>query len=138
MIASQIFRKEPFFHGHDNTDQVCGISKQQSASSLTRTRQLVKIVKVLGTDLLFSYLAHYHLELPSEYEGKFTFEPSYRHACMLNRSYSTRIPVKPWASFITAENQHLATPEALDLIDKTIRFVHSVCRCDFLFNLIRF
>ena len=32
----QIFRKEPFFHGHDNADQ------------------LVKIAKVLGTDELFT------------------------------------------------------------------------------------
>lgn len=32
----QIFRKEPFFHGHDNQDQ------------------LVKITKVLGTDELFA------------------------------------------------------------------------------------
>lgn len=32
----QIFRKEPFFHGHDNSDQ------------------LVKIAKVLGTDELFA------------------------------------------------------------------------------------
>ena len=23
MLASMIFRKEPFFHGHDNYDQVC-------------------------------------------------------------------------------------------------------------------
>jgi len=23
MFASMIFRKEPFFHGHDNYDQVC-------------------------------------------------------------------------------------------------------------------
>lgn len=34
----QIFRKEPFFHGHDNYDQ------------------LVKITKVLGTDDLYAYL----------------------------------------------------------------------------------
>ena len=33
-----IFRKEPFFHGHDNYDQ------------------LVKIAKVLGTDSLHAYL----------------------------------------------------------------------------------
>ena len=38
MFAGMIFRKEPFFHGHDNYDQ------------------LVKIVKVLGTDELFDYL----------------------------------------------------------------------------------
>lgn len=90
VLASLIFRKEPFFHGHDNTDQ------------------LVKIVKVLGTDVLFAYLEHYHLELPGEYDGKF----------------STRIPVKPWASFINADNQHLATPEALDMINQTVRFIH--------------
>lgn len=38
MFAGMIFRKEPFFHGHDNYDQ------------------LVKIAKVLGTDELFDYL----------------------------------------------------------------------------------
>jgi casein kinase II subunit alpha len=38
MVAGMIFRKEPFFHGHDNYDQ------------------LVKIAKVLGTDDLFAYL----------------------------------------------------------------------------------
>ena len=39
MFAGLIFRKEPFFHGHDNTDQ------------------LVKIVRVLGTDELEAYLS---------------------------------------------------------------------------------
>merc|ERR1712000_740572 len=38
MFASMIFRKEPFFHGNSNSDQ------------------LVKIAKVLGTDDLFDYL----------------------------------------------------------------------------------
>lgn len=41
----QIFRKEPFFHGHDNFDQ------------------LVKIAKVLGTQDLYSYLEKYNIEL---------------------------------------------------------------------------
>ena len=40
-----IFRKEPFFHGHDNCDQ------------------LVRIAKVLGTEELFEYLDKYHVEL---------------------------------------------------------------------------
>lgn len=43
MFASMIFRKEPFFHGHDNYDQ------------------LVKICKVLGTDEFFVYLDKYKL-----------------------------------------------------------------------------
>lgn len=45
MLASMIFRKEPFFHGHDNYDQ------------------LVRIAKVLGTEELFEYLEKYHIEL---------------------------------------------------------------------------
>lgn len=35
MLAAMIFKKEPFFHGHDNYDQ------------------LVKIARVLGTEDLF-------------------------------------------------------------------------------------
>ncbi|KAI9492599.1 kinase-like domain-containing protein [Zychaea mexicana] len=49
MFASMIFRKEPFFHGHDNYDQ------------------LVKIARVLGTDELFSYLDKYDIELDQQY-----------------------------------------------------------------------
>ncbi|KAL8211070.1 hypothetical protein R6Q57_005507 [Mikania cordata] len=45
MFAGMIFRKETFFYGHDNYDQ------------------LVKIAKVLGTDELNTYLQRYHLEL---------------------------------------------------------------------------
>lgn len=46
----KIFRKEPFFHGHDNYDQ------------------LVKITKVLGTDDLYAYLEKYDIELDSQYD----------------------------------------------------------------------
>ena len=49
--ASMIFKKEPFFHGHDNQDQ------------------LVKIAKVLGSDKLFEYLDKYNLELEAEFES---------------------------------------------------------------------
>ena len=49
-ILSKIFRKEPFFHGHDNYDQ------------------LVKIAKVLGTDELFAYLDKYDIELDAQYD----------------------------------------------------------------------
>ena len=45
MLASMIFRKEPFFHGHDNYDQ------------------LVRIAKVLGTEELFEYIEKYHIDL---------------------------------------------------------------------------
>ena len=46
----QIFRKEPFFHGQDNYDQ------------------LVKIAKVLGTDDLFTYLEKYEIDLDPHFE----------------------------------------------------------------------
>lgn len=45
MFAALIFRKDPFFCGHDNYDQ------------------LAKIARVLGTDSLYEYLAKYGLEL---------------------------------------------------------------------------
>lgn len=50
MFASMIFRKEPFFHGNSNSDQ------------------LVKIAKVLGTDALFEYLDKYDIELDAQYD----------------------------------------------------------------------
>jgi serine/threonine protein kinase len=50
MFASMIFRKEPFFHGNSNSDQ------------------LVKIAKVLGTDDLFEYLDRYDIELDAQYD----------------------------------------------------------------------
>merc|ERR1711862_691973 len=52
MIAGMVFRKEPFFHGHDNYDQ------------------LVKIAKVLGTDDLFQYIDKYKKELDPHYENQ--------------------------------------------------------------------
>lgn len=51
MVASLIFRREPFFHGHDNYDQ------------------LVKIAKVLGTDGLFAYIAKYNMKLDPHYDN---------------------------------------------------------------------
>ena len=55
MLASMIFRKEPFFHGHDNYDQ------------------LVRIAKVLGTEELYEYLDKYQIELDPRYVILFPF-----------------------------------------------------------------
>lgn len=60
VVAALIFRKDPFFHGSSNTDQ------------------LVKIAKVLGTDGLFDYLEKYDLKLGREYDdviGTFPRKP---------------------------------------------------------------
>ena len=48
-VFSQIFRKEPFFHGHDNYDQ------------------LVRIAKVLGTEELHDYVDRYKIDLDPRY-----------------------------------------------------------------------
>eukprot|EP00002_Diphylleia_rotans_P029500 TRINITY_DN6010_c0_g4_i1.p1 TRINITY_DN6010_c0_g4~~TRINITY_DN6010_c0_g4_i1.p1 ORF type:complete len:350 (-),score=90.45 TRINITY_DN6010_c0_g4_i1:709-1758(-) len=87
MFAGMIFRQEPFFFGQDNQDQ------------------LVKIVKVLGTDDLVKFLDKYELEL----------EPTLRDKI-------SRCKRRPWDKFITPENQHLATPEAVDFLDKLLRY----------------
>lgn len=51
MFAGMIFRKEPFFHGQDNYDQ------------------LVKIAKVLGTDDLLAYVDKYGIALDNRYDA---------------------------------------------------------------------
>jgi len=89
MFASMIFRKEPFFHGHDNNDQ------------------LVRIAKVLGTDELNAYLAKYEIVLDPVFDD------------ILGRY--TR---KPWTRFVTAENERYISPEALDFLDKLLRYDH--------------
>ncbi|ESQ46226.1 hypothetical protein EUTSA_v10000167mg [Eutrema salsugineum] len=89
MFAGMIFRKEPFFYGHDNYDQ------------------LVKIAKVLGTDELNTYLNRYRIEL----------DPNL--ASLVGRHSR-----KPWSKFINSENQHLAVPEAIDFVDKLLKYDH--------------
>ncbi|CDP02590.1 unnamed protein product [Coffea canephora] len=89
MFAGMIFRKEPFFYGHDNYDQ------------------LVKIAKVLGTDELNAYLNKYRLELDPQL------------ATLVGRHSR-----KPWMKFVNSDNQHLAVPEAIDFVDKLLRYDH--------------
>lgn len=91
MFASMIFRKEPFFHGNSNSDQ------------------LVKIAKVLGTDELFDYLDKYEIELDSQYDD-----------------ILGRFQKKPWHSFVTSENQRFVSNEAIDFLDKLLRYDHQV------------
>lgn len=91
VLAGMIFRREPFFYGHDNYDQ------------------LVKIVKVMGSEGLFNYLDKFKLTLDPHYDDQ-TLE-----------GFSRR----PWQSFVKPDNQYLATPDAIDLVDKMLVYDHT-------------
>ncbi|KAG1664049.1 hypothetical protein FOA52_010469 [Chlamydomonas sp. UWO 241] len=89
MLAAMIFKREPFFCGLDNTDQ------------------LVRIARVLGTNSLYDYLDTYGIELSDSLES----------------SVGTH-ERKPWASFVMTNNQHLVSTDALNLLDKCLRYDH--------------
>eukprot|EP00758_Cryptobia_borreli_P004641 Tbor_TRINITY_DN4497_c1_g2::TRINITY_DN4497_c1_g2_i1::g.8087::m.8087/K03097/CSNK2A; casein kinase II subunit alpha len=71
------------------------------------TDQLVRIAKVLGTEDLTTYLQKYQL----------TLSPSMVAAVGKHSK-------KPWGMFINKDNQHLCPPEALDILDKFLRYDH--------------
>jgi casein kinase II subunit alpha len=89
MLAGIIFRREPFFKGKDNEDQ------------------LKKVVQVLGTNDLQSYLKRYNI----------TLDP------VFNQILGTYTK-KPWTKFINEENQNFISDEAIDLIDKMLVMDH--------------
>jgi casein kinase II subunit alpha len=89
MFAGIIFKREPFFNGSDNYDQ------------------LVRIAKVLGTDDLFSYLHKYGIQLDPGLAAKVGTHSR-----------------KSWARFVTDDNRHLATPDALDFLSGLLRYDH--------------
>ncbi|KAL6937627.1 hypothetical protein ACO0RG_004143 [Hanseniaspora osmophila] len=89
MLAAMCFKKEPFFHGTDNIDQ------------------LIKIVRVLGSDGLYAYLEKYKIRLPKEFA---------------DMEYYLR---RPWKRFINDTNKHLCgNVQFLDFIDNLLVFDH--------------
>jgi casein kinase II subunit alpha len=96
MFASMIFRKEPFFHGISNSDQ------------------LVRIAKVLGTEDLFDYLEKYGIELDAQYDDVLEIYQK-----------------KSWHSFVTSENQRFVGNDAIDFLDKILRYDHQVSKVYF-------
>ncbi|KAJ9441537.1 Casein kinase II subunit alpha [Diplonema papillatum] len=89
MFAGMIFKKEPFFHGHHNHDQ------------------LVKITRVIGTDGLYEYLVKYNIDLSPHYDGLLQAQPR-----------------RSWSYFVHKDNAHLATPDAIDFVDKLLVYDH--------------
>ena len=95
VFAGMIFKYDTFFQGKDNNDQ------------------LVKIVQVLGTDAFNTYLNTYSITLSSVYDRT-----------PIGTKPPTYYPRKSWSSFITPDNRHLATADALDLLDNLLQLDH--------------
>ena len=62
---------------------------------------------MLGTEELFEYLDKYQIELDPRFSD------------ILGRHSRKR-----WERFVHSENQHLVSPEALDFLDKLLRYDH--------------
>lgn len=93
MLASMIFRKEPFFHGHDNYDQLVRIAKVNSKKNtrshfaychsvclyFETSEMSIKVkygFQVLGTEELYEYLDKYQIDLDPRFNdilGRYTF-----------------------------------------------------------------
>ena len=63
--------------------------------------------KVLGTEDLYDYIDKYNIELDPHFND------------ILGRHSGKR-----WERFVHSENQHLVSPEALDFLDKLLRYDH--------------
>lgn len=68
---------------------------------------ICKIVSVLGLDSFRAYITKYDIPYPE----------------VLNGAIARRKP-RPWRCFVDSDNRMLATDDALDLIDRCIRFDH--------------
>ena len=101
-----MFRKEAFFRGRDNGDQ------------------LTKIVKVLGSDSFENYLFTYGISLVNASDDllqPYGSVPRIEHVILTQHRSFVKLP---WTRFLTADNRVTATPEAIDLVDRLLRFDH--------------
>eukprot|EP01133_Synstelium_polycarpum_P003653 gene3653-4197_t len=87
LFAGLILNRDPFFNGENNDDQ------------------MVKIVKVLGTEDFYKYLDKYGLDVDENLMHK--IKPSTK---------------KNWEQFIPFENDDIAHPVAIDFLDKLLRY----------------
>ncbi|GAA6006633.1 casein kinase II subunit alpha/alpha' [Rhodotorula paludigena] len=96
MFASMIFRKEPFFHGHSNEDQ------------------LVKITKVLGTDDLYAYLEKYDIDLAPEFDdilGRYAKKPWSKFITSENQRYISNEAIDFLDNLLRYDHQARATAQ---------------------------
>ncbi len=77
----------------------------------------MKIAKVLGTEGLFEYLDKYDIELDQLYDD-----------------ILGRFPKKNWHSFVNSDNQRFISNDAIDLVDKLLRYDHQVSAMNPIFR----
>ncbi|VDM25392.1 unnamed protein product [Toxocara canis] len=70
--------------------------------------QLVRIAKVLGTEDLFNYIGKYQVELDPHYENILGCHSK-----------------KRWECFVRSDNVHLISVDALNLLDRLMRYDHT-------------
>ena len=142
MLASMIFRKEPFFHGHDNYDQLVRIAKVLRLIGFPKVSVLEKNnIRLTSTNVQLSNAGAWHRgavrvlgQVPDRarptllrhpwqaQQEKVSLAP--RSTMLLNLvchvaqyDFFSR-----WERFVHSENQHLVSPEALDFLDKLLRY----------------
>eukprot|EP00939_MAST-03C_sp_MAST-3C-sp1_P000603 g603.t1 len=69
--------------------------------------QLIQIARILGTKQLNRYLEKYNLDLDPSFDG-------------ILDDYD----VRPWTSFVVPKKASFATPNAIDVIDRLLRYDH--------------
>ena len=69
--------------------------------------QLIKIMRVLGQEDLIKYVEKYSLHIPKEVKR------------VMHNEFFPKIP---WKNFINENNKHLIDADALDLLDKLLRY----------------
>lgn len=93
ILAALVFQKDPFFHGKDNNDQ------------------LLKIIKILGTDDLFTYMDKYGVKLQGEIKQMVQDFPYY--------------PKKSWRKLAMEKcNKELFDSDFVDFIDGLLCYDH--------------
>lgn len=89
MFAAMLFRKEPFFNGSDNYDQ------------------LVRIVKVLGTNGLFNYCSKYNIKISTQLHELLGVHNK-----------------KKWERFIKSENEYLVSEDSVNFLECLLVYDH--------------
>lgn len=77
----------------------------------TSSEQLLKIAKVLGTEDLFIYADKYDIQLDVEFYETLGSQPK-----------------NNWRDFINSDNERFVDDDAIDFLDKLLKYDHNVGR----------